>query len=491
VFMAFSCIVLAFGVVLIGDSVGVLAAFVLVAIGVPLLLWRPIGVVYTLGAGAVLFETYQLRYPDSLTDTVPFFRAVDSVGGLPIALNVAELLMFGTLGLIMANRLLHLRPPLSVGRLWVPMAAFGFVLMFGVVHGMSTGGDLNIIAYEIRGLLYLILGYLLVVNLVKSSAQVKGLFWVLLLGIAFKGVLGSWRYAVTLNGDLSRTSILSTTNSLMAHEESYMFAFFLAFIAVAWLLRAHRTQLLFALALVLPVALSFLANQRRASVLVLLLALLLIAALVYVTTRWRRGLIAVVAIACLVVMPLYVVSLSDAEGLIAEPASAFASVYRPDERDQSSNRYRDLENENLRLNIASHPLIGDGFGKPIPLFVPVPDLSEIASLWAFIPHNTVLWVWHRLGFIGFVAFWFLAGRLIIAGFHAAKSFNDGYFKLVAVMSVVAFAGWIVLGLLDQGLTSFRPSLVVGLMAGMLSVMHGLDPSPQKAVKDRGAQGGAA
>jgi O-antigen ligase len=356
---------------------------------------------------------------------------------------------------------------------------------------MSTGGEINIIAYEVRGLLYLILGYLLVVNLLKSPAQVKGLFWVLLLGIALKGVLGSWRYAVTLNGDLSRTSILSTTNSLMAHEESYMFVLFFAFIAVAWLLRTDRTQLLFAVALVLPVALSFLANQRRASVLVLLLALLIIAALVYVTTRWRRGLIAVVAVAGLVVLPLYVVSLSGSEGLIAEPASAFASVYRPDERDQSSNRYRDLENENLRLNIANHPLLGDGFGKPIPLYVPVPDLSEISSLWAYIPHNTVLWVWHRLGFVGFVAFWFLAGRLVVTGFHSAKSLNDPYFKLVAVMSVVAVTGWIVLGLLDQGFASFRPSLLVGLMAGLLSVMPRLETAPRKAADRDAVEGRAA
>lgn len=489
--MGFACLVLALATVAIAASFGSFAALIAVAVGTPLLIWRPVGVVYTLAAGTVLFETYELRFPDSLTDKVPFFQAVDTLGLVPIALNVAELLMLASLGTIMALRLMRLQPPLVVGTLWAPMGVFALVLLGGIAHGVMTGGEMNIVAYEVRGLLYLVLAYLLTVNLVKSKGHVRALFWLMLAGVGVKAVLACWRYAVTLQGDLSRTSILSTNNSLMSHEESYFFALVFLFISVAWLLKADKSQLLFASVLAVPVAVAFLANQRRASVLILLVGLLLIATLVYITTHWRRRVIVVVAVAAFVVTPMYVLSMANAEGLVAEPASALASVYQPDERDFSSNEYRSLENENLRLNIERHALLGDGFGKPILQLRPVPDLTDIYSLWSYIPHNTVLWIWHRVGFIGFVVFWFLAGRLLISGIHSARYLNDSYLRLVSIMAVVGVVGWLVLGLFDQGFASFRPSLFVGLLAGLLSVLPSLDSPRLETSSEGDIQGGAS
>ena len=44
----------------------------------------------------------------------------------------------------------------------------------------------------------------------------------------------------------------------------------------------------------------------------------------------------------------------------------------------------------------------------------MPDISFF-EFWEYIPHNYVLWIWLKLGFLGFAAMLFMFGRAVQLG----------------------------------------------------------------------------
>jgi hypothetical protein len=463
-----------------GDPVLVWAGF-LTAVALPILWYRPVWAVYTLVAGAVTFETFSLNYPDSLTDQTPFFKSFSSMGS-PVSIPVtpAELLMVGGLLVLGLRRMARREKPLEGGTLGWTIAIFSVTVLMGYLYGIGTGGDANVATWEIRPLMYLLPAYLLAFNLARSRRQIRLVFWLFLGAVVFKGILGSWRYLVTLGADLSRISSLSSHNSLLAHEESLFFALFFVFILVMWLVRGGRDQAAFAAILSPPVLLAFLANQRRVGILALMVGTLIAGLLVYVLVQHRRKLIGTMTLLGAAVLPIYLVTQAGGDTLLAEPARAMVSIVQPAERDQSSNQYRAVETLNLQYNIRSNPIIGQGFGKPIIWYRPIPDLSELFVFWEYIPHNTLLWLWLRAGFLGFVAFWFMIGRFIVESAMVARSQRgDPYLQAIPILSIAAIFGWLAMAALDQGLVDFRSITIVGIFMGLVARLSAGCDAPEK------------
>lgn len=464
----------------------VLAAFVPVALA-PLLWFRPVWAVYVLVVGAASIETFNLHFPDSLTDRMPFFRSFSSLGGpIPLPMTPAELLMGTALLILMLQRMANRERPLEGGPLFWAIGCYALTVLFGFIYGVGTGGNITAALWEMRAQMYLFPVYLLVFNLVRTENQIKLVFWLFLGAVAIKGILGSWRYLVTLGGDLSKVAVLSDHNSLLAHEESLFFALFFVFILVIWLVRGDRSQLRFGLLLSPPVLLAFLANQRRAGTLAFLLGALVVTLLIYLLVQHRRRLIRSLAILGAAILPIYVVLLGGSNNLLAEPAVAIASMYQPDEKDEASNEYRVTENLNLQYNIMDSPILGRGYGKPIVWYIPLPDLSSIFGLWEFIPHNTLLWLWMRTGFLGFAIFWFMIGRFIVQASLVAKSQKDPYFLGIAIMSIATTLAWLAVGAVDQGLIDFRSTILLGTLMGLVSriSVRGLDQGPLSKPRER-------
>jgi hypothetical protein len=163
----------------------------------------------------------------------------------------------------------------------------------------------------------------------------------------------------------------------------------------------------------------------------------------------------------------YVLAFHSSTSLLGSPAHSIWSQFQPDARDQASNLYRDLENRNLGIDIRSSPVIGEGFGLPIPHPVVVQDASEIDPLINFIPHNTVLYVWLRMGFPGAVAFWFLVGAAMIAACRLARR-REEWFGLLGTVVLAAVVAWVLEGWLDKGIVSFRITILVGCLLGALA-----------------------
>ena len=448
---------------------GLLILMIALIVG-PLVWRRPIVASYILVFALSTIEPSNMQFPDSITDRVPFHKPLDQIG-LPIPLSVAELSMFGLIALIAVKRIGERKTPLSTGPIFIAMLVFTAMVIFGIVHGLSSGGDQVMMVWEVRALFYPFLMYLIIYNTVSTKRDVVRLLWVFVAGIALKGLIGLFRFIFTLKLNLESIPDVSRANSLLSHEESLFFAAFITFGLLLFIFKSDRTQLKFIALFILPVMLAMMANQRRAGILAILLSLVVIFIVVYVQIPQKRRMLAYVAIAVLVFsVPYLALFRNGGGGFIGEPAAAVLSTIRPSTRDAASNEYRVLEADNVGLNIALSPYTGAGFGVPMKQFLPIPDLTDIFPLWAYIPHNTILWIWLRLGIIGFGVFWFLVGRMLLQSTIVARNESDPYLKVVALLTVTIIMAWVAQGLVDMGIVDNRLNMMLGMMVGLTAAI---------------------
>lgn len=200
----------------------------------------------------------------------------------------------------------------------------------------------------------------------------------------------------------------------------------------------------------------------------MIFGVLALAVILYATKPEIRKYIVRVALALLIVLPPYLVAFRNNQSIVGQPARSVLSIYRPDARDAGSNEARVLEDENIVKNIELSPLSGAGYGKPMKMFVQLPDLSALFSLWEYIPHNNILWVWLRLGMFGFMAFWFMIGRSLVEMTATARRATDPYIQAVALLGVGLTVAWVAQGAVDMGLTDVRVTILAAVFLGAVA-----------------------
>jgi hypothetical protein len=270
----------------------------------------------------------------------------------------------------------------------------------------------------------------------------------------------------------------------MSHEESFFFASQLILLMLLCLHYRFRPQLYAAL-LVLPfVLVSLVANQRRADYIALLVGMVVAWALMFKVRPRARGWLAVGMIFFVVLGASYVALFSNSTGSFAQPASAIVSVISPnpaDTRDIASNLYRDIENGDLEYTAKQNPLLGLGFGKPFLQPVPLPNILALDPYYNYIPHNTIYWVWMRLGLIGYLALWYLFGAIIVRGCLLARQLRDRYLQLVAIYVVAVAFMEIFVAYADYQLYFYRNVIYLGLLAGILMKLSTLDTKEENLI----------
>src|SRR5690606_24943934 len=167
-------------------------------------------------------------------------------------------------------------------------------------------------------------------------------------------------------------------------------------------------------------------------------------------------------------------------GALSQPARAVRSQFDPNERDLSSNQYRDIENFNVTATIRSTPLLGVGFGRPFYEFVPLVQTfgGELWSLQLYTSHNSLLWLWLKLGLGGAAAaltLWMLAMRRCVS--HV-RLHPPGSTPLLPVIAGATLVAYLVFARVDIVLVSTR---AIAPLAIALAVALSLDaggPAPR-------------
>lgn len=326
--------------------------------------------------------------------------------------------------------------PIRYGAAWFPLTMLVLFLLVGFGRGVSSGGNLRAAVWEIRPLFYLPLVYFLVINLCPDQRRVRQLVWTGLLGVVGQSLL-SWQYLTTLSAT-ERADLESLTEHGSAIHMNLVFVM----LAAAWLFKGStmrsRLGLLF---MSVPVGVIYLVSQRRAAIIALVVAL----AMMSIVLLWRqpKTFRRIVPIA-IVLAAGYTAAFWNTTGGLGFPAQAVKAVVEPSSvsaADQSSDLYRTVENFDLNYTIRQSPLFGLGFGQPFYRPVNLPDISFF-EFWQFMPHNSFLWIWVKMGFGGFVTILYLYARSLTraaVGLRTAEPTTEVTTLLLCASYVVMYA----------------------------------------------------
>jgi hypothetical protein len=134
------------------------------------------------------------------------------------------------------------------------------------------------------------------------------------------------------------------------------------------------------------------------------------------------------------------------------------------------------------VGIRSTRSTGKGFGVPITYGFGIVDLTSVDSIIAFIPHNGVLYVWYRLGILGEIILWSIAGFGILAGCRLAKH-GDRETAALGAIAVCAIIAYFLQGYNDLGFMWIRIAIFMGFLLGALEVTCQRMGDPQGVIEE--------
>jgi hypothetical protein len=403
--------------------------------------------------GTLLFEQYQIFGLDPpVTLQIPFFANFNNSIGVPLPTNPVECMM-GLMGatfllnLVVTRRFTFQRHPFQL-----PVLVFAGMLIAFVAKGIGTGGVANIAIWEVRALFYMVLAYFVGSQLVREHADVVRNTWCIFIPMAIKGFQGVWRYIVDLGGSMGDVPVLTSfvlTVALMLFE-------------------GEKGMVKFTLWTMPTTLITFIFSLRRVAWGCLIFGLVML--FVYLP-KPKKMIFVKILLPLIPVMALYFAAFwnkTTGPGMLVQQVRSIFGEDATGEED-SSNTYRDDEKVNLIYTIKQHPL-GRGFGQK---YLIVVHLDEVDfPLWDYIPHNCILWLWAKTGFIGMVVFLSCIALIIIQCTLDFKTTTRPLYKALLVVMVVFWVVQVLVAYYDLQLTFYRNMVYIGaFMATLVPVHH--------------------
>jgi len=431
--------------------------------------WRePVRGVYVLVAGAAMIEIFPLNFPDSLTDKVPLFLNLNNTIGFDFPITPAEILMVITGAVAVARTASDQALRWPRGKLFNAYCIYVGVVLLAEVHGLVSGGDFKLSLWELRPQIYGFIVFVLTGTLLENREQLKRLAFIFLLAVGAKALIGTFRYFVTLHGNLG------TGLEVLAHEDSYFLSLFITagLASLVWI-KDRRFVVFMTLGSAVAM-LTLLANSRRAGLFALAGAVAVIALLAFKFEPTLRKRIAWLCILAVIGGSGFLVYAWDKQyGIQAQLVRPVRSLVDPSDRDFSSDLYRTAETNNVHITYRTSPIIGVGFGSPFIIAWPMADISSTYPLWNVIPHNSLMWVGMRMGALGFAAFWALIGLAVLMGFDLMRTRRDPLIRVVTAFALAAIAAEIAVGYTDLQLENYRNLILFGAVLGLLTRLPAL------------------
>jgi hypothetical protein len=450
----------------------VFAVGALVALVIPFVCWRhPAAGVLLLVAGTLLIEEYpSIHGAKTITESIPLFKSLSvGVGLTGIAVNPAEIVIVTVAATWVMKAVVEGNLALPRSHLAAGVGLLMVAVIAGETYGLATGSNLTASLWEVRPWFYLACAYVLAAQLIRTRQLVWAILWTLVIVSGIKGLQGTIRWLLTLR------VLNPPAEQILGHEESVFLGLFMLLTAALWLLRIKGRLRQVATALLPVVVFANLANNRRTTYVILGAGVAILIAVAWARAPQQRWITGGVAVALLAAMALYLPVFWNRTGILAEPASAIRSSVDPNQRDAASNLYRVIENANLGIDIHEATPLGTGFGKRIGTPIRMVDISKIDSFIVYEPHNTILYIWLRLGFPGAIAFWWMIGAAIVAACGLARV-RDPQLPLVGIVALLAISSYLIEGWYDQGLVSMRVAIFIGAVLGTMEAARRLVPT---------------
>jgi hypothetical protein len=389
----------------------------------------------------------------------PLLASVDFAVANPLELHLFLLFVTWVFMILMKKPMTFLKVP-GKG----PIIVFFSWLTLSAVMGVSNGGDFLPALWEIRALFYLAILYFFVPQIIQSKEQIHQMFWVVIAALGFKTLQGTIR---VLNLGFN----FGNRTQLTSHEDPLFFISVFMLMAGLYMYREKGGQRAVMTWLLLPMIAVFFLAQRRATWGAL--AACIVVYFILIDNAARRKFL-------LAILPFVLIAGSYLGAFWDSPPtgigygahllrSAFSSEKEEAGDRYYSNLYRDFENYNLAQTSTRAPIAGIGFGQkydqPVKLVkIPFP-LAE------YIPHNEILWLYVKMGAIGFFLFWFFIFSWVSRATALFMRISDPYLKAVSVLMIVGVLGQVICSFYDLQLTYARNMVFLGTLMGLYPALE--------------------
>jgi hypothetical protein len=387
-------------------------------------------------------------------------------GGILIPIEMVILL---TAAVWLGQATMRRRIDFQSGSLGRPILVFACLLLFGVVRGLVSGANFNYAFWESRFLFGMVLAYVITANTIRTRAHVRTLTTFIFVCVGLSCLEGIFRkYALINNGLLG-----AAQETWYSHEDVVIWGLMLVLVFAQAVFGGPRWQRILGPALAMSSIFVMLVSQRRAGLIAVMIAM---AFFTFSLIKINRKAFFFIAAPALVIVAVYLPLFWNNPGTLGQGARAIRSISSSaDARDAASNAWRDLEAINVRATIASDPLLGIGFGRPFLQIVTVPDISFF-EFWNYEAHHNILWVWMKTGAFGFICFFTVMLGAIARAVWLAKTLVDKELKVFAIVAMGAITMALVYCYVDLALSGPRIPLLLGVMLGVVSILHRLDPA---------------
>jgi hypothetical protein len=438
------------------------------------IVWRypTIMMMFTVGSVCLLDTSLLTLYKLPRIDQIPLFWDINTIiqryaglqdfHAIPYSLFEVLLILAGFSSLFRA--LYGRRVKISTGFLGGVMLMFIAFVAIAIVNGLATGGIFTRALLEARPMVYLVIAYLISLNTGDDHEErMRKLMWISAICISIKAVHALIRYYVELGG------ATIPEIGIGAHEESFFFDFYILQFIVLSMAR-YEPKLRRMMLVFLPIVVWMdIINQRRVATAAFVYLIPTLIIMAFLAFKQYRAALARGTIIFTIFMIGYLMFFWNNTSSFGQPAHAIKSQFTPDARDLSSDLYRDAEDANLIETMKINPIFGYGYGKEFLIIHPMVDLRSIDPLIHFIPHNSLLWIWMRLGVLGYTVFWLLVGGVIVQATYICKKEDaTDAEKVIAMLAATVVVMNLVFGLYDIQLASIRNMLFVGIWIGLLA-----------------------
>jgi O-antigen ligase len=462
-------------------------SFVIIGcIALPVLIcYQPRLGLYILFVGALLLPgTHELATPTMPTSYVPFWWNLSTIGAFNlgtsaltgVAFSPAELIMVLTFVIWFVRGIALRQFQFTGGIFFWAIAAYIAMVVVGFINGVNHGANVTMALYEVRGQAYFFMTYVMAVNILTDRRQIMTLLWTIVICNGLQGLFGTITFLVQ-HDHISE-------DGFMAHDESLILNLIFFLTIMAGPLGIDR-RLKWTAIVLSPLALvAVLGNQRRASIAAFIIAFLPLMPILWTLIKEKRKQIGNLTLIFAVGASIYMPLAWNSTGAWALPARSIRSQTDPSMRDAASNTYRDSETYDLIFTRDQSPIIGYGYGKPFLQPVGLPAVST--DFVYFMPHNSILWVWMRIGHIGFFLFWFMVAVFLIRGLEILKAVRLPESRMIGMLALLMLLMMLTFGKYDLALVDLRVLTLAAVLLGGLSVAPTFESRAGKG-KDGGTE----
>ncbi len=404
--------------------------------------------------------TFRIAYFENLKAS--YLPNVGAAVVNPLELHLALILLVWVAKIVLKKDVVYQRIPV-----WFSAIIFFIAITLSFVGGLGKGGTLLPALWEVRALYYLAIIFFLTPQIIRTKEQITAVMWVCMGTIAVKAIQGIWRF-VELGFSFGGIPALT------AHEDAAFFVTMMIFLLALTLFggnkKQHRTMLW-----LLPIIMfGFIVAQRRAAF--GSMGATLITMFILITKENRRLLLKII-VPCVIALGMYVAAFWNSDSGLGKPAQLIKASFSNDreitgEDKYWSNFYRVVERYNLAVTIRNSPLIGVGFGNKYDMPIELIDIGF--TLRDYIPHNEILWLYAKMGAIGFFCFWLFFNSFVYQGAAIFSQLRDPYLRAVCAVIITAVINQIFVSYFDLQLTFHRNMIYLGVLMGMLPAVDALN-----------------